>query len=109
MDRICQGSKYRALWRDAHETLNELEAEGDEPLLAWDESVIEKSESIAIEGLCSVKSSKTRRLTRIKPGYFNPPGGRPIMVPGMHWVTLLCPSRIDICVIGTPASKPSCV
>jgi hypothetical protein len=79
----------RFLWQDAHETLNELEAEGDVPLLAWDESVIEKSESIAIEGLCSVKSSKAKRLKRIKPGYFNPPGGRPIMVPGMHWVTLL--------------------
>ena len=81
------------LWQDAHETLNELEAEGDDPLLAWDESVLEKSESIAIEGLCSVRSSKARRLKRIKPGYFNPPGGRPIMVPGMHWVALLLMGR----------------
>jgi hypothetical protein len=77
------------LWRDAHETLNALETEGDDPLLVWDESVIEKSESIAIEGLCSVRSSKARRLKRIKPGYFNPPGGPPVMVPGMHWITLL--------------------
>lgn len=81
------------LWRDAHEKLNELEAMGDDPLLAWDESVIEKSESIAIEGLCAVRSSKARRLKRIKPGYYNPPGGRPIVVPGMHWVTLLLMGR----------------
>jgi hypothetical protein len=81
------------LWQDAHETLNELETEGEDPLLAWDESVIEKSESIALEGLCSVRSSKARRLKRIKPGYFNPPGGRPIQVPGMHWVTLLLMGR----------------
>jgi hypothetical protein len=32
------------LWRDAHERLNELEAEGEDPLLAWDESVIEKAD-----------------------------------------------------------------
>jgi hypothetical protein len=25
---------------------------------------------------------------RIKPGYFNPPGGRPNFVPGMNWVSL---------------------
>jgi hypothetical protein len=83
----------QCLWKDAHETLNELGAEGDDPLLAWDESVLEKSENIAIEGLCSVRSSRARRLKRIKPGYFNPPGGRPIMVPGMHWVALLLMGR----------------
>jgi hypothetical protein len=84
------------LWREAHERLNELEWEGNDPLLAWDESVVEKAESIAIEGLCSVRSSKARRLKRIKPGYFNPPGGRPIMVPGMHWVASLLMGRRGI-------------
>ena len=77
------------LWQEADVTLNDLQAAGETALVAWDESVLEKSESIAIEGLCSVRSSKARRLKRIKPGYFNPPGGRPIMVPGMHWLTLL--------------------
>jgi hypothetical protein len=91
----------RFLWQDAHERLNELEAEGEDPLLAWDESVIEKAESIAIEGLCSVRSSKARRLKRIKPGYFNPPGGRPVMVPGMHWVTLLLMGRRGIPKVAT--------
>ncbi len=77
------------LWQGADRALDDLEAAGEAALVAWDESVLEKSESIAIEGLCSVRSSKARRLKRIKPGYFNPPGGPPIMVPGMHWITLL--------------------
>ena len=77
------------LWGRAEERLEELEAADEEVLVAWDESVIEKPESIAIEGLCAVRSSKARRLKRIKPGYFNPPGGRPIFVPGMNWVTLM--------------------
>jgi hypothetical protein len=36
-----------------------------------------------------VRSEKARRLTRIKPGYYNPPGGRPVFVPGMQWLALL--------------------
>ena len=57
--------------------------------MIWDESVIEKPESLHLEGLCAVRSSKARRLKRIKPGYFNPPGGRPIFVPGYHWLQVL--------------------
>jgi hypothetical protein len=55
----------------------------------WDESVLEKSESLKAEGLCAVRSSKAARLKRIKPGYFNPPGGRPIFVPGINWLQVL--------------------
>ena len=58
-------------------------------LLHWDESVVEKSESIKTEGLCAVRSSKASRLVRIKPGYFNPPLQRPVHVPGFHWLGLL--------------------
>jgi hypothetical protein len=58
-------------------------------LVIWDESVIEKAESIALEGLCAVRSSRAARLKRIKKGYYNPPGGRPIFVPGMQWMTLV--------------------
>ncbi len=77
------------LWREAEKELEDLEATGEKALVVWDESVLEKSESIAIEGLCAVKSSTARRLKRIKPGYFTPPGGPPVFVPGMHWLTLL--------------------
>ncbi len=77
------------LWRKATSELAEIASQGEEVLAAWDESVLEKPESIALEGLCAVRSSKARRLKRIKPGYFNPPGGRPICVPGMNWVTVM--------------------
>lgn len=79
----------RYLWRRATDRVQELEAAEELALAVWDESVLEKSESIALEGLCAVQSSKARRLKRIKPGYFNPPGGRPVFVPGMHWVSIL--------------------
>jgi hypothetical protein len=77
------------LWQLANQQLGQLEAERTEALLVWDESVVEKPESIAPEGLCAVRSSKAARLKRIKPGYFNPPGGRPIFVPGLNSVALL--------------------
>jgi hypothetical protein len=66
-----------------------LHAAGEQPLLVWDASVVEKPESIKSEGLCTMRSSKARRLKRIRPGLFNPPGGRPICVPGLHWLGLL--------------------
>jgi hypothetical protein len=58
-------------------------------LLLWDESVQEKAESLKSEGLCAVRSSKAKRLLRIKPGYFDPPTKEPVHVPGIRWVALL--------------------
>jgi hypothetical protein len=68
----------------ADERVAELSWGGQVALAIWDESVLEKPESICLEGLCAVRSSKAVRLKRIKPGFFNPPGGRPIFVPGYH-------------------------
>lgn len=79
----------RFLWKRADEALDELRASNKTALAIWDESVIEKPESIALEGLCSVRSSKAARLKRIKPGYFSPPGGPPVFVPGMQWLTVM--------------------
>jgi hypothetical protein len=73
----------------ADEALRQLRESGKTALAIWDESVIEKPESIALEGLCSVRSSKAARLKRIKPGYFSPPGGPPVFVPGMQWITVM--------------------
>ncbi len=39
-----------------------------------------------------MRSSKAKRLTHIKPGYYNPPG-RPIFVPGMHWLGIIVVGR----------------
>ena len=66
-----------------------LQDEQQVGVLLWDESVVEKPESIRSQGLCAVRSSKAKRLKRIKPGFYNPPGGRPVHVPGFDWIDLL--------------------
>jgi hypothetical protein len=81
------------LWGRAKERVKELKEQKEEVYVIWDESVLEKSESLQAERLCAVRSTKAVRLKRIKPGYFNPPGGRPIFVPGFHWLQLLVTGR----------------
>lgn len=76
------------LWQGAEERVKELEREGKTPLVLWDDSVHEKPESLHVQGLCPVRSSKAKRLTKIKPGYYHPPS-QPIFVPGFHWLSLL--------------------
>jgi hypothetical protein len=77
------------LWQKGDERVMALLHPQDDIYAIWDESVIEKPESLKAEGLCAVRSSKAARLKRIKPGYFNPPGGRPIFVPGMNWLQVI--------------------
>jgi hypothetical protein len=77
------------LWQQADQSLHTLHQAGETPLVVWDESVLEKSESLHLEGLSPVRSAKAARLARIKPGYFNPPLERPIFVPGFHWLAIL--------------------
>jgi hypothetical protein len=76
-------------WATARQRISSLQSSGKKALVIWDESVIEKAESLQAERLCAVRSSKALRLKRIKPGYFNPPGGRPVFVPGFHWLNIL--------------------
>ncbi len=58
-----------------------------EALVILDESVAEKPESLRAEGLCRVRSSKSRRLARPRRGFGGgPPPARPITVPGIHWL-----------------------
>ena len=77
------------LWKCADEKVKALREQQEAIYVIWDESVLEKSESLQAEGLCAVRSTKAARLKRIKPGYFNPPGRRPIFVPGFNWLQLL--------------------
>lgn len=81
------------LWQQGSQKVNELWGAGERPLVIWDESVLEKPESLQAEGLCAVRSSKAGRLKRIKPGYYNPPGGPPVFVPGFHWLQILVIGR----------------
>ena len=77
------------LWHRAELSRTQLREQAERALAIWDESVLEKPESIAWAGLCPVRSSKAARLKRIKPGYYNPPGGRPVFVPGLQGRTLM--------------------
>lgn len=78
----------RFLWQGAKSTLKKMKQAGEKVLLLWDESVWEKPESLKLEGLGAVRSSQAGRLTRIKPGFYHPPG-KPIFVPGMNWLGVL--------------------
>lgn len=77
------------LWKQAHQKVQELLDKRETAYVIWDESVLEKPESLQAEGLCAVRSTKAARLKRIKPGYFNPPTDRPIFVPGFNWLQVL--------------------
>jgi len=77
------------LWEHARQKLSDWIARQRDPLAIWDGSVWEKPESIALEGLGSVVSAKAKRLKRIRKGYYNPPGGPPVVVPGLNWLGLL--------------------
>jgi len=80
------------LWQRASQQLEEWTQAGEEGLAIWDESVWEKPESQQLEGLCAVRSSKAKRLTHYKPGYYWPPQ-KPICVPGLQWIGLLLVGR----------------
>ena len=77
------------LWERGKTRLRPLSEAGEDGLLIWDDSILEKAESIALEGLCAVRSSVAARLKRIKPGYFDPPSGKPVFVPGLQWISIL--------------------
>ena len=81
------------LWKQASKKLSDLVCRGLNPLALWDGSVWEKPESIALEGLGSVVSARAKRLKRIRRGYYNPPGGPPVIVPGLNWLGLLLIGR----------------
>ena len=82
------GSIARFLWWRASQQIEQWESQGEEGLLIWDSRVWEKPERLKSEGLGPVQSSKAKRLTPVKPGDYAPPG-RPICVPGLHWIGLL--------------------
>jgi len=77
------------LWQQADQAIDQRLHPQEDVYVIWDESVIEKPESLKAERLCAVRSSKARRLKRIKPGYYNPPTGRPVFVPGLNWLQIV--------------------
>ena len=90
ISNLLRSKKWKAklidsfLFNRTVDRVKEMKETGKRPLLLWDDSRIEKHESWVCEGLCSVLSSKAKRLTRIRPGFFSPPKER-ICVPGFQW------------------------
>jgi Transposase DDE domain len=77
------------LWEQAETRRKEMEERGETPLCIWESSVLEKPESVALEGLGAVRSSRVRRLARSRKGVFNRPSGMPVSVRGFEWESLL--------------------
>ena len=94
IDRLLKSPRWQAatlidyLWEKGDEAVQRLMHPQDDIYAIWDESVVEKPESLQAERLGPVRSSKARRLLRIKPGYYTPPRG-PAFVPGWNWLQLL--------------------
>lgn len=90
ISNLLRSKKWTASFIDDHffersvERIAAMTASSKRPLMLWDDSRVEKHESWVSEGLCSVWSSKAKRLTRIRPGYYSPPKQR-ICVPGFKW------------------------
>ena len=90
ISNLLRSSKWSAglihdfFFKRTIERITQLRLQGKRALLLWDDSRVEKHESWMAEGLCSVWSSKAKRLTRIRPGFFTPPTTR-ICVPGFQW------------------------
>jgi hypothetical protein len=80
------------LWEQADRAIDVRLHPQYDVYVIWDESVIEKPESLKAERLCAVRSSKSRRLMRIKKGYYNPPTERPVFVPGLNWLQIVVTS-----------------
>lgn len=77
------------MWEQGDQKVQDCLHPQEDTYVIWDESEIEKPESLKPERLCAVRSAKARRLKRIKKGFFNPPGGRPVFVPGFHWFQIV--------------------
>ena len=78
------------MWRQGTQRVEELAAEGERALVLL--RVCLRNQKVY--GLnVYAQYAQARQGERIKPGYFNPPGGRPIFVPGFNWLQVLVVGR----------------
>jgi hypothetical protein len=54
-------------WQQGTQRIEKLWEQGERPLVIWDESVLEKPESLKAEGLCAVRSSASSLVFSIHP------------------------------------------
>ena len=76
------------LFSKAEKRIEKLRTEGKRPLFTWDDSRLEHPESWLMEGLCSVYSTKGKRLTRIRRGFYKVFKSR-ICTPGYKWTAVM--------------------
>ena len=94
ISNLLRSRKWRAtiiddfLFQQSQTRVDQLQQQDKRPLAIWDDSRLEKPESWFAQGLCSVWSSKGKRLTKIKRGFYRPPASR-ICVPGFKWTAIL--------------------
>ena len=88
------------LWQRAEAERSRLAAAGETAVVIWDQSVLEKPESQALDDLCAVRSSQAARLLRIRPGFYQPPTTQAICVAGWHWLGLLVAGGSSAPVVG---------
>ena len=60
------------LWKQGDYAIEQRLDPREDVYAIWDESVLEKASSLALDGLCAVRSSVARQLKRIKPGFYTP-------------------------------------
>lgn len=76
------------LFSKAEKRIENLKNKGKRPLFTWDDSRLEHPESWLVEGLCSVFSTKGKRLTRIRRGFYKIFKSR-ICTPGYKWTAVM--------------------
>lgn len=87
-DKWTHQSIDEFFFKKGKQRIEKLTTSSKRPLLLWDDSRIEKPESSILGGLCSVFSSKGQRLTRVRPGFFDPPSKR-IYTTGYKWTGVM--------------------
>lgn len=94
LSNLLRSKKWNAgiiedfLFSKTEKRIEKLSLKGKRPLFLWDDSRLEHPESWLLEGLCSVYSTKGKRLTKIKRGFYKIFKDR-ICVPGYKWTAVL--------------------
>jgi len=83
------------LFQKAFTQLQQWLKEQKRVLALWDDSVVEKHETMQSQHLCAVRSSKAKRLTRIRPGYYQKCCDKTIHVAGLQWSGVLLTTLKD--------------
>ena len=94
LSNLLRSTKWNAgiiddfLFSKTEKRIQKFTALGKRALFLWDDSRLEHPESWLMEGLCSVYSTKGKRLTRIRRGFYKIFKSR-ICTPGYKWTAVM--------------------